>query len=161
MEAADQVSERFLRSIRNQFYQENEKLFFQERLLLLQAITWPARYLDDRGVKLNAKRYTEILTTVIRTINRHGNLRTVRSFARYLLHAVQEHMKHHGEEYYEQAKAVSRDIAAVMEGYSRKPLPAQDNTTKTLADLHRLVAVKSGRKKQLTRAAQPQPDLFD
>ena len=51
----DDLVNLFLRSIRNQFYQGHEKLFFQEKRMLLMAITYPASYLKERGVGLPEK----------------------------------------------------------------------------------------------------------
>lgn len=156
----------FLRSIRNQFYKGHEKLFFQERNLLLQAITYPASYLNQRGVGLNAARYQAILTQVIRTINAHGNLAAVRSPGRYLLHAVQEHMRHQGEEYYECGKRTRDAIADALLGLKPRaktgPIQPGDNPVPALAEAHALLAApKGGRPKKIKPAAPvAQPSLF-
>jgi hypothetical protein len=161
----DQVIERFLRSIRNQFYKApHEKLFFQERRMLLQAICYPARYLDDRAVKISAERYTALLTTIIRTINAHGDLSAVRSPGRYLLHAVQQHMQHHGEDYYEVGKRTRDTLDDIMHGLKPRVKGAEihsgsDQTVPALAEAHRLLGIaKGGRRK--TPAPTLQPDLF-
>ena len=160
----DQVVNRFLRSIRNQFYKGTDKLFFQERRMLMQAICWPARYLDDRAVKISAERYTSLLTTVIRTVNAHGNLSAVRSPGRYLLHAVQEHMRHHGEDYYDAGKRTRDALDDIMHGLKPRVKGAEihsgsDQTVPALAEAHRLLGIaKGGRRKASAPALQP--DLF-
>ena len=160
----DQVVNRFLRSIHNQFYKGHEKLFFQERRMLMQAICWPARYLDDRAVKISAERYTSLLTTVIRTVNAHGNLSAVRSPGRYLLHAVQEHMRHHGEDYYDAGKRTRDALDDIMHGLKPRVKGAEihsgsDQTVPALAEAHRLLGIaKGGRRKASAPALQP--DLF-
>jgi hypothetical protein len=157
----DELTDRFLRSIRKQFYSGSEKLFFQEQRMLLQAITWPARWLDDRGVRLNSERYQAILTTIIRTINQCGKLAAVRSPGRYLLHAVQEHMGHHDDEYYAAAKATRNAIDDVMAGLKprTRAIRSDDNTVPALAEVHRVLsAAKPTRRK--TVAAPLQPDFF-
>lgn len=167
----DQLVNLFLRSIRNQFYQGREKLFYQERRILMQAICWPARYLDDRAVQISAERYKELLTTVIRTINRHGNLAQVRSLGRYLLHAVQTHMQHHGEEYYDIGKRTRNALDDIMRGLKQqgnitreaRAIQSGDSTVPTLADAHRvLAATKGGRKPKPAQASAPalQADFF-
>jgi len=113
----EQLTESFLRHIRKQFYpagRDGDKRFFQERRMLLQAITWPARWLDERVVRLTATRYKELLNTIISTIVRHGDVSKVRSFGRYLLHSIQEHMRHHGDEYYDVGKASRSLVTDVM-----------------------------------------------
>ena len=163
------LTARFLRSIRKQFYPGAEKHFFQELNLLKQAIAYPANWLDMRGVRLNAERYQAILTTVIRTVNQNGNLAAVRSPGRYLLHAVQEHMKHQGETYYNQAKSTRNAIDAVMAGLRPAPgaTTADDQTVPVLAQAYRVLAVAKpagGRKKAAPKPAPPAhkaaPDLF-
>jgi len=154
----------FLRSIRNQFYQGHEKLFYQEKNLLMQAICWPARYLDERAVKISAERYKALLTDVIRTIKAKGQLGSVRSPGRYLLHCVQEHMKHQGETYYDAGKATRNAIDDFMMGLKTPKrgaaIPSVDSTVPALAETHRILsAAKGGRRK--ASAAAIQDDLFN
>ena len=162
----EQLVERFLRSIKNQFYKGHEKLFYQERNLLMQAICWPARYLNDRAVSFNAPRYTAILTEIIRTINAHGNIAAIRSPSRYLLHAVQEHMRHHGETYYEAAKATRNALEDILHGLQPRVKGAAiqnvDSTVPALAEAHRiLIATKPGKRGPRKPAAPVmQDDLF-
>ena len=161
----DELTERFLRSLKKQFYANAEKQFFQEKRILMMAITYPAQYLNQRGVGLPSARYQEILTTIIRTINAHGNLAKINSPGRYLLHAVQEHMRHHGEDYYEAGKKTRNDIADVLLGLKKAKAGAiqSDSTVSTLAEAHRVLsAARGGRKKSASTAtATPlQPDFF-
>ena len=159
----EELVNRFLRSLRNQFYKGEDKLFFQERRLLIAAICYPAQWLDQRAVRLNAKRYTGILTKIIRTINQHGRLSRVRCMGRYLLHCVQTHMSHHGDAYYEEAKATRNVIDDVLLGLGKRvqsgaAIPVADSTVPDLAKLHRLLGTKKPRRK--TAATPVQKDLF-
>lgn len=160
----DQLTEKFLRWIGKRFYAQQDPLFFQERNLLLQAITFPAHWLEMRGVRIGAKRYEQILSGIIRVINEHGNLAAIRSPGRYLLHAVQEHMKHHGEDYYNQAKSTRNAIEDVMHGLitASAAIQSVDNTVPALAEAHRvLAAAKPGRKTKCKGAATDlQTDFF-
>ena len=79
-----------------------QRQFFQERDLLRQAIAFPAARLKERlGVTATDDLYRRILRTVIDTIKEHGNRAKIQQVSAYFLHAVQTHMDHHGEEYYE------------------------------------------------------------
>jgi hypothetical protein len=154
----EEIVARFLRSLRNQFFKGRDKFFHQEKGLLMQAITYPARWLDDRAVGLSEARYTAIVTEIIRTVNAHGNLSQIRSPGRYLLHAVQEHMRHHGEDYYETAKATRNAIEDALAGIKQRGVrradKSVDSTVPVLAETHRVLsAAKGGRKK-----AQKAPD---
>lgn len=157
----EEITARFLRSMRD-FYPKTGNLFFQENNLLLQAIAYPARWLDDRGVAISAARYTKMLTEIIRIIKAHGNLTAMRSPARYLLHAVQEHMKHHGEDYYEIGKATRNAFEDAINGLKSRAKSAEktaDSTVSTLAQTHRvLAAAKKPKRKAAVTALQG--DLF-
>jgi hypothetical protein len=65
-----------------QFYRD-ERTFFQQRAILIKAVTLPARWLDKSGVFLLEPDYQELLDTVIPGIRKHGNVSTVRHFAAY------------------------------------------------------------------------------
>jgi len=123
--------------------------------------------LKERGVGLPAARYKALLTEVIRTINAHGNLKAVRSPGRYLLHAVQEHMKHHGEDYYEVGKRFRNALDDIMHGLKPRTKGAVIQevvpVVPALAEAHAiLAAAKGGRPGRKKEASVPalQPDLF-
>ena len=162
--AAETLVNRFLYQIRQKFYPDNHKGFYQEHKLLLRAVTHPAHWLKDRGVSLPEAKLEAILNEILRGIMHHGNTGNIGYFSAYLLKSVQDHMKHHGDEYYEQAK-VLRNIVQTAAGEwtekQRKQLPdAMDQTTARLADLNSLVrATKPGRRKK-TAPAGTQLDLF-
>jgi len=128
----------------------------------MQAITFPALWLDLRGVRLSAKRYEEILSHIIRTVNEHGNLAEIRSPGRYLLHAVEMHMHHHGDAYYEEGKRVrnaTEHVSDVLNGL--RAIQGADNTVPALAEAHRvLAAAKPGRKPKCKPAATDLQDDF-
>jgi hypothetical protein len=150
--------EEMLRQIRREFFQDKaDKPFFQEREMLIEAITWPAHWMNERGAKLPASGYRRILGKVIGTIKRHGNQVKFRRFSLYFFKAVQEHMNHHGDEYYYEAKV--RPISAVLPAVTRhvRPGRAPDRTTETLAQMNQILRSPGGRR----RARQPgrQPEL--
>ena len=128
----------------------------------MEAICHPAKYLDDLGVRISAKRYQDILTTVIRTINRHGNVAEMRSPGRYLGKAVQEHMRHHGEEYYEIGKrsrdAIADTLSGILSGV-RVGKKTVDETVPVLAATHRAIAAAKPTRRK-TEPRSKQGDLF-
>jgi hypothetical protein len=160
-----------LRAIRAEFFAgHTDKRFFQERADLIDAVTWPARWMNERGVKAPASLYRRIIQTVIDTIRRKGNRAKIRRFSMYFLHCVQEHMKHHGDEYYYQAKA-ARPIADVLQaaarrvhnsGFKTPPHPTwchcqRCDPTAQLAELNAIVKSPGGRRR---RIQSDQQDLF-
>jgi len=96
----------YLHLIKNEFYAGDERAFFEQRWLLIKAITYPARWLDKRGVFLPETEHRKILDTVISGIKDHGNTDTIRSFGRYFLDCIQKQIKHHEETYYDHAKGL-------------------------------------------------------
>ena len=153
-EHSEDLTTRILRRLRVRFYAGQDKFYFQELDMLKRAVFYPARYLDERSMRLPVEQYEKILLSVLKTVIEHGNLSAVRSPARYLLHAVQKHMEHHGEEYLEKAKRFDRALDQVMCGIrNAKPVEA-DATVPALAAAHRLLALQSGRKKKETQQEQ-------
>jgi hypothetical protein len=140
-----------LRELRREFFAKyTDKRFFQERPMLIQSITWPARWMNDRGVKARPEIYRGILRTVIKTIRERGNVSRIRRFSVYFLHSVQEHMKHHGDQYYYTAKA-ARPIADVLPAAiraSNRPGRDPDPTTSTLSELNRVLRSTGGRRRR-------------
>jgi hypothetical protein len=150
--------EEMLRWIRREFFAKcDAKHFYQERPMLIQAITWPAEWMNRRGAKLPASGYKRILGTVIQTINRHGEQVKFRRFSLYFFKAVQEHMKHHGDEYYEAAKC--RSIGAMLPAVTRhvRTGRAEDPTTEIMAQMNAVLRSPGGRRR---RRDSGQPDLF-
>jgi hypothetical protein len=148
---AELFVEDMLAWIRREFFRlASDKKFFQEREILVQAITWPARYINDRGAKLQATDYRRIIGTVIDAIRRHGKLSKIARFSAYFLYSVQQHMIHHGEEYYMAAKA-AKPIGAILPRVAarlRSNGPPPDRSTETLAALNRLLRSKGGRRRR-------------
>ena len=148
----------FLHVLRNQFYPDEQKAFYQQRSLLIQAITHPAAYLAARGVGLTEADHRKILTEQIRTIQHHGDTAAIRYFCRYFLHAIQQHMKFHGEDYYDSGKRI-RDIAdSALDSLKSRAASQALETTDRLAEINAIVRPPSRRKKP--KAPEPsQPDL--
>lgn len=130
----------------------------QERRLLVQAIAWPARWLNERGAKLPGRRYRAILLAVLADIDRHRNAKQeIKRMSAYIAHCVQEHMSHHGEEYYEEAKAARpAGLAASQALRKLRPEPA-DHVTQILAETHAALSQKRRRKPP---GAETQKELF-
>lgn len=158
----------YLHVLRTQFYPDDPAGFGQQYSMLVLAITTPANWLEDRGVQLPEKRLREILDEIIVGIKRFGDTGHVKFFCRYFLFAVQEHMKHHGERYYEEGKTLRFIMDTTLEHLSKKQRArleeAKDATSTRLSELHRLVrqtsAANNRANKAARAAARSQLDLF-
>jgi len=146
-----------LREVRR-FYCDADKAYFQDRRRLIKAIVWPVKWMNERGVRAPASLYARILGNVISTINLHGNLGEIDRFSVYFLHSVQEHMKHHGDQYYYEAKA-ARPISDIVPRVIRQVRPGcvPDSATETFRQLNRVLRSPGGRRR---RIQSNQPDLL-
>lgn len=161
---ADTLVKSFLHRLRSQFYPDDAKRYFQQEDMLTTAITTPARWLDDRGVRLPERRIEEILVGILRGIMHHGQTGRIGFFAGYFLKSVQEHMTHHGEDYYEEGKKLRLIVDTAVDNLTKKQASrlgdAQDRTTSELAALNRLHSSLRHRKKKTTAKTASQPELF-
>lgn len=153
-----------LHRLRTQFY-ESEKEFFQQRSILMKAITYPSFWLEERGVRLPAEKLNSILDTIIRGIMHHGATRQIGYFCAYFLKCVQDHMRMQGERYYDEAKSLRSITETALDHLTKKQLArlpeAQDRTTSELAALNRLVRETSAkRRRKPAKATGTQLDLF-
>ncbi len=157
--AAARICKDFLHVLRNQFYPDDQKGFYQQRWLLLKAITHPAKYLAMRGVGLTEADHRKILTEQIRTIQHHGDTRAIKLFGRYFLHCIQQHMKFHGEDYYDSGKTVRAIADQTVDSIRAQAASQALEVTDRLAEIHAAVRPPARRKKPA--AAEPgQLDLF-
>jgi hypothetical protein len=157
---AREFIDRQLDAIRKEFFAgKTDKQFFQERNMLEQAICYPAKWLDERGSMMRSTDYAEILATVLGTIREHGRKKRIERVSAYLLHCVEEHMRHHGEDYYYAAKSISSGVADAMQSIRRGASDA--NFVPVMAGVYQTLrsGQRGGRKKQ-HQAADSQPSLL-
>lgn len=146
-----------LATLRSKFYANKpDKQFFQERERLMTAISFPANHLKQRfGVKAPDSVYSNALKTVTAAILANAKLAKIECFSVFFLHCVQEHMKHHGEEYYEAAKASLRLIEQLPGVMRQVRVGETERTADVLIELHRTLRSRGGRKKKQPAASQP------
>jgi hypothetical protein len=110
-------------------------------------ILWPAKFITGKGFTLPGPRYAQIMRTVFAEIKAHGSTGSVRYWPGYLMKCVQDHFKHHWEEYYQEAKSARNIAESTLLTLGR--LPARtDSTVETLAKAHHVLAAKAKRARQ-------------
>lgn len=155
MTAADFAEEQLAVIRRTFFAGKTDRQFFQEQDLLRQAIAFPAAHLHQRySVTADAAFYAQILKTVTETIVAKGNRAKIQRFSVYFLHCVQEHLKHHGEEYALSAKAARRLTDMLPAAVRDARIINADRTTAVLSGLHGALKSRAGRKKKTAAPAQ-------
>jgi hypothetical protein len=158
---SDQLISDLLQVIRQQFYPDDPKQFFQDRRFLLRVVTWPATWCKSRGVFLPEKRYRSIFLDILRGIQNHGSTGAVKYWPGYLLHCVQQHFDHHGEEIYAEAKAVRTCIERVFLGIEkakpeRQASNGSDQAVATMAAVNRALRPCRGQAKTRRQASPKQ-----
>ena len=145
--------------IRNQFYAGNEAWFKDQAFIRRRVVTWPAAWLNRRGVSIKPERYKELLLGIFQDIKRHGQTGAVKYWPGYLVHCVQEHFKHHGEEIYGEAKALRNLVEHALLAGSRAAGEAKSNDPVAgLALVHQ--ALLAAHKRKPKAAAKQQINLL-
>jgi hypothetical protein len=156
---SQEVLDSLLGLVRRKFYEGDAASFFKDRWHLLQwALLWPAReFFTPKAVELPNARYEAILKVVIMEAVVHG-AEKIKYRPAWLAKVIQSHFAIHGDEYYEEAKAIrtqsERALLALGKLPTKEASAVQDFTTAS-----RLLDGTKPRRK----AAQPKPaqgDLF-
>ncbi len=144
---AGSVLSDLLDAIRNQFYADSPRAFFQQRDALILCLTRPAQWFSDRGVSFPEARYIRLIQDILLTIKRHGATAQIRWFPGYLGKAVEQYLIHNGDDLYREAKA-ARNLAELALSKC-KVSPTQDDITGPLADARQiLLAARKPRPKR-------------
>lgn len=146
--------------VRSDLYKgRREKEWFSSQKMIKKALMHPAACLAKYQVEISAERYQAILEDIINTVARHGNLDNVGYMGRYFLYCVQEHMKHHGDRYYQEGKAVNNRVSLVMSAVERAHKGA-DGTIPVLAQADALLQLGKRKAKVKPVPADTQPTLL-
>jgi hypothetical protein len=65
-------------------------------------------------VTLPPERYKAILLEIFNGIKQHGSTEAIKYWPGYLMHCVQTHFRIHGEEYYEEGKALRATLDKII-----------------------------------------------
>ena len=115
-------------------------------------ILWPARFMIGKGFTVPAARYESIMRSIFQTIIQHGDTGVVKFWPGYLMMCVQQHWRHHWEEYYAEAKSARTLVATLLAGC--KPIEHEDRTVEALAMAHKVLATKKPKSRPAAAPAQ-------
>lgn len=116
--------ERLLSHVFRIFYAgQNGKRWLQDQRPLMQVLTWPAVWLNERAIGLPAADYEAKMLEILRTIEAHGKTREIKLVPAYLGDCVRKHFVHHGDELYEARKHLRNaiDLSALKHAPRREP----------------------------------------
>lgn len=147
-----------LSAVRNSFYADApEQQWHQDKAFIArEVVLWPAAWLNNRGVTLPPERYKAIILDVFNGIKQHGRTGAIKYWPGYLKHCLQSHFRIHGEDYYNEAKALRNNLSAVLKKASA--IPTAD-PIRVLAE-HRRDLLQARRKAPAKLLKDPQMTLF-
>jgi hypothetical protein len=153
-----QVTESLLAAVRSRFYQgAPPQRFHRDRRRLLYALSWPASWLDHRGLATDPESYQRLILARLDAILHHGDPARYHAWVpAYLLKCLQDWFRHHGDDLYEQLKHVRNSLSSLdsILLHLRSHAPAPDSQAQQLtSDLARAHLIL--RSKVHSRRSQP------
>ena len=158
----ERTTEQLLESVRFRFYapRPDPHIFHRDRRALLHALTWPAVWLDQRGLVCSPERYRSLITDRLHAIGAHGDPICYSAyFPAYLLKCFQDFFDRHGDDLYGELKHIRNALDQVLAS-ARFAARVQDHSRHldVLDATHRLLC--SRRAGHVGRASPDQMDLF-
>lgn len=138
-----------LEVIRRRFYAKAPPAHFhRDYRRLLYALTWPAGWLDSRGLNCSPARYQALIAERLETICAHGDpARYGAYFPAYLLTCLQDWFQHRGDELYAELKHIRNALDLIL-GSATFASEVQLNARhiELLAATHRLLHAQRARR---------------
>ena len=131
-----------LEEVRCRFYAGRpERNFHRDRRMLLYALTWPASWLECRGLTCSAMRYRGLLADRLAVIAAHGDpTRYGAYFPSYLLKCLQDWFDRYGDDLYGELKHIRNALDQVLASTKFAATVQRDaQHVEFLAATHRLI----------------------
>lgn len=109
------TTEALLLALRLRFYVHRPTDYHRDRQRLLHAVTWPATWLDERGLTCSPPRYQTLIEERLQAIAAHGNPAAYGAyFPAYLLKCLQGFFDRHGDELYSELKHIRNALDQLL-----------------------------------------------
>lgn len=147
----DDALTELLRLVRRRFYppagDPNHAIFFRDRRRLLYALSWPAVWLEHRGLTCAPTRYRRLVADRLEAIAAHGDPRRYGAyFPTYLLKCLQDWFRHHGDELDAELKHLRNALDLILASPALAATVRRDaQQLETLTAAHRLLRPSSPR----------------
>lgn len=153
-----EMRDELLRFIQSKFYPGDFVRFAKDRRMLLKLVVLKfAVYLDEKAVTLAEARYMEIVRDkILMEAVRFGKIEQVKYPPAYLGQILDSHLRIHGEDYYEEAKAIRHLVNNALSLVPRTVTPAPDGV-RELAAASRLLTPQ---KRAVKPVVSAQAELF-
>ncbi|MCU0894492.1 MAG: hypothetical protein MUD06_09240 [Rhodospirillales bacterium] len=104
-----------LGTIRLRFYRLRPADYQRDRRRLLYALTWPATWLEERGLTCAPPRYHTLIAARLQAIAAHGNPAAYGAyFPAYLLKCLQDWFDRHGDDLYGELKHIRNALDQIL-----------------------------------------------
>lgn len=114
-DALGTTTEELLLAIRLRFYATRPADYHRDRQRLLHAVTWPATWLDERGLTCSPQRYQALIEQRLHAIAAYGNAALYGAyFPNYLLKCLQDWFGHHGDDLYAELKHIRNALDQLL-----------------------------------------------
>lgn len=109
------ATDELLHAIRLRFYDRRPADYHRDRQRLLHAVTWPATWLDERGLTCSPQRYHALLGERLYAIGAHGDPVLYSAyFPAYLLKSLQDWFDRHSDELYSELKHIRNALDQLL-----------------------------------------------
>lgn len=153
------ATDELLQSIRLRFYARRPADYQRDHRWLLHAVTWPATWLDERGLTCSPQRYQTLIDERLHAIRSHGDPALYSAyFPSYLLKCLQDWFDRHGEELYSELKHIRNALDQLLASARfAERVQRHARQLDLLVSTHRLL---ESRRAHRTPAADNQLTLF-
>jgi len=159
------IIENILAHIKKHFYSNNQsKCFYQDKHMLIYAITWPATWFEQRALRPSQSKYQQLIENILEQITLHGKPHLYQKyFPRYLLKCIQQWFYFKGQPLYEQLKHIRNHLCSFEQilthiqsiKHSKTTMP---HSIEVMANTHRLI--NSQKQRNQTNSNHKQLQLF-
>jgi hypothetical protein len=154
--APQEVRDAILGFIQGKLYSDSasDRLAFTKDTprLLEWVVLWPATWLDERGVTLEADRYQEIILGAIMEAIRHGDTGRISYRPAWLGRVVQSHFAHREDQIYAEAKELRTALDSALRTLGSVAASSRSaDPVRNLADAHQLLRTRKPRPEAATK----------
>jgi hypothetical protein len=139
---AESTAEDLLELVRVHFYAGSQPAqFLRDRRMLLYTVTWPAVWLERRGLFCSQRRYRALIQERLDAIRAHGEpARFGAYFPSYLLKCLQDFFDRHGDDIYVELKHVRNALESLQASLVFTPRESEQSCRiGALAAAHRIL----------------------
>lgn len=128
----------------------NASHFFRDRRRLVYALSWPAVWLEHRGLTCSPTCYRRLVTERLEAIAYHGDPHRYGAyFPTYLLKCLQDWFRHHGDELYAELKHLRNALDQILASSALAATVRRDaQQIETLTAAHRLLRPSGSRSRR-------------